>query len=63
MSAKSRKIYIVMGYDMKNKYTYISEICSSKKRAEEYKNYIDDLMKKHEPDTLRVYWVYEGRVC
>jgi hypothetical protein len=57
---KNRKVYIVMGHDAKTKSTYVSEVCTTKKKAEEYKKYIEILMKKD--DNERYYWVYDARV-
>ena len=37
-----RKVYIVMGHCHKTKCTYISEICSSRKKADEYCEYIGE---------------------
>jgi hypothetical protein len=58
----NRKIYIVMGHEHKNNVTYISEVCSSRKKAEQHKKYIEILMRNHE-DTIRTYWIYDARVC
>jgi hypothetical protein len=58
---KSRKVYIVMGYASNTETTYISEICSSKKKAESHQKYMTELMDKHE--TPRIYWIYDGRVA
>jgi hypothetical protein len=49
-----------MGHDAKTKSTYVSEVCTTKKKAEEYKKYIEILMKKD--DNERYYWVYDARV-
>ena len=57
-----RKVYIVMCHSLTYNSTYISEVCSSKKKAEDHKVYISKLMEKHEPENLRVYWVYDQRV-
>lgn len=60
---KNRKVYIVMGHCGKRNSTYISEVCTSKKKAEEYKKYIEVLMKKSEGDDFqRSYWIYDARV-
>jgi len=58
---KNRKVYIVMGYAVDTRVTYISEICSSKKKAESHQKYMTELMDKTE--TPRTYWVYDGRVA
>lgn len=58
---KTRKVYIVMGYAVDTRVTYISEICSSKKKAENHMKYMTELMDKTEHP--RAYWVYDGRVA
>jgi hypothetical protein len=58
---KERKVYIVMGYAVDTRVTYISEICSSKKKAESHQKYMTELMDKTEHP--RTYWVYDGRVA
>jgi hypothetical protein len=58
--AKSRKVYIVMGYAPDTKSTYVSEVCSSKKKAEAHEKYMTDLMKGTQFG--RIYWVYDARV-
>jgi hypothetical protein len=57
---KNRKVYIVMGHCAKTKSTYVSEVCTTKKKAEDYKEYIEVLMKKN--DLERYYWIYDARV-
>lgn len=59
---KSRKVYIVVGYKYSTKSTYISEVCSNKKKAEEFCKYINDVMAKHDPDDNYSHWVYDARV-
>ena len=56
----NRKVYIVMGYAFDTKSTYVSEVCSSKKKAEEHEKYMTALMKG--TDHERIYWVYDARV-
>lgn len=58
----NRKVYIVMCNNLTHNYVYISEVCSSKKKAEDHKVYISDIMNRHEPEISRVYWVYDQRV-
>ena len=58
---KSRKVYIVIGYAVDTRVTYISEICSSKKKAENHMKWMSTLMDK--PETPRAYWVYDARVA
>lgn len=58
---KDRKVYCVMCYVYSTQCTYVSNVCSSKKKAEAHKKYIEDVMSKGgEPP--RVYWVYDARV-
>jgi hypothetical protein len=57
-----RKVYIVMCRNITQDYMYISEVCSSKKKADEHKTYISEVMAKHEPENLRAYWVTDMRV-
>ena len=57
-----RKVYIVMCSHLTHNYVYISEVCSSKKKAEEHKSYISEVMAKHEPEATRAYWVTDMRV-
>lgn len=57
-----RKVYIVMCNNLTNQYAYISEVCSSKKKAEDHKVYISELMARHEPEVSRAYWVTDMRV-
>lgn len=61
-NVRNRKVYIVMCSNLTHNYVYISEVCSSKKKADEHKDYISKLMEKHEPDVSRAYWVHEQRV-
>jgi hypothetical protein len=59
---QSRKVYIVMAFKLSTKSTYVSEVCSSQKKAEEYCKYISDVMAKHDPDDHYSHWVYDARV-
>lgn len=61
--SKTRKVYIVMAYNATSKSTYISEVCSSKKKAEEFRNYISGVMAKHDPDNKYIHWVFDQRVA
>jgi hypothetical protein len=58
----NRKVYIVMAHNLTLKSTYISEVCSSKKKAEDHKDYISKVMEKHDPANVYVHWVYDQRV-
>lgn len=58
---KDRKVYLVMGYAHGTHTTYVSEVCSSRKKAEAHKNYITEVMDKHSSE-LHTYWVYDARV-
>jgi hypothetical protein len=60
--AKSRKVYIVMAHKYLTNTTYVCEVCSSKKKAEEHCKYMDMLMATHETDSLYCHWVYDARV-
>ena len=59
---KSRKVYLVMCHHVPHKETYVSEACTSKKKAEEYMKYISKVMAEHDPDNMRSYWIYDVRV-
>ena len=59
---KNRRVYIVMCYNHNDKCTYISEVCSNKKKAEEHQEYISTLMARSEPDVIRYYWIFDQRV-
>lgn len=60
---KSRKVYIVIGYAHDTKVTYVSEVCSSRRKAEEHKKWISHLMAKEEGEFSRTYWIYDARVA
>lgn len=62
MTTKTRRVHIVICYNHTLQSTYISEVCSSKKKAEDHKNYISALMHRDDPDTVRTYWVMSQRV-
>lgn len=62
MSTRNRRVYIVLGHNFTTKSTYISEVCSSRKKAEEFRDYIEGVMSRHDPDTLYAHWVYDQRV-
>jgi hypothetical protein len=58
MKNKNKYVYVIMGHNSKYQSTYISRICSNKKKAEHEVKYIQDLMKG-EPI---VYWTSRERV-
>jgi len=62
MARNNRKVHIVMAHDIKLNSTYISEICSSKKKAEEFRVYINRVMNEYEPTIRYIHWVYEQRI-
>lgn len=59
---KSRKVYLVMCHHVPHKETYVSEVCSTMKKAEKYKEYISKVMAEHDPDNPRAYWIFDMRV-
>lgn len=59
---KSRRVHIVMCYNLTLKNTYISEVCSNKKKAQEHLDSISKIMEKYEPDMVRTYWVISEKV-
>lgn len=59
---RQRKVYLVMGHCLNTKVTYVSEVCSSKKKAEVHMYWISALMAK-ETDQDRTYWIYDARVA
>jgi hypothetical protein len=56
--ARNKYVYVIMGHNSKYQATYISRICSNKKKAEHESKYIQDIMRG-EPI---VYWVSRERV-
>lgn len=62
MSKINRKVYIVMAHNLTLKSTYISEVCSSRKKAEDHCKYISMVMAKHDPENHYHHWVYDQRV-
>lgn len=58
----NRKVYIVVCHSLTHDYVYISEVCSSKKKAEVHRDYISKLMAREEPENTRIYWVTSQRV-
>jgi hypothetical protein len=62
MSSLNRKVYIVMAYNVTTKSTFISEVCSSKKKADKFREYISEVMAKHDPENSYVHWVDSARV-
>lgn len=59
MSKKKRKIYIINGFCHTSKVGYVSAVVSSRKKADEYKSYMDKIMVDF-GDT--VYWIDEREV-
>lgn len=59
---KTRRVHIVLCFSQKWNCTYISEVCTSKKKAEQHRDYIDELMAREEPDNVRTYWVMSQRI-
>ena len=62
MARNNRKVHIVMAHDHVTHSTYISEVCSSKKKAEEFRVYINRLMNEGEPTIRYAHWVCAQRV-
>lgn len=60
--AKERKVYIVMAHDHKLNSTYISEVCSSKKKAENFRVHINRIMNENEITFRYTHWIYDQRV-
>lgn len=58
----NRKVYIVMCHHINHGNTYISEVCSSRKKAEEHMESIRVIMHKYEPENPRNYWIYDQRI-
>jgi hypothetical protein len=56
--ARNKYVYVIMGHNSKYQATYISRICSNKKKAEDEAKYIEDIMRG-EPI---VFWVSKERV-
>jgi hypothetical protein len=56
--ARNKYVYVIMAHNTQHKATYISRICSNKKKAENEVKYIQDIMKG-EPI---VYWTSRERV-
>lgn len=59
---KTRKVYIVMCYNFTYNNTYISEVCSNRKKAQERMDSISKIMEKYEPESRRIYWIFDQRV-
>ena len=63
MSRNTRKVHIVMAYDHELGTLYISEVCSSKKKADKYKVYINRIMNEDGKNPFRYsHWVCDKRV-
>jgi len=58
MKNRNKYVYVIMAHNTQHKSTYISRICSNKKKAENEVKYIQDIMKG-EPI---VYWTSRERV-
>ena len=58
MKNRNKYVYVIMAHNTTYKATYISRICSNKKKAENEVKYIQDIMKG-EPI---VYWTSRERV-
>lgn len=58
--SKSRSVHLVMGHNVATRNTYVSAVRSSRKKAEEWKNFIEEAMK-NDPDG-RVYWLLTEKV-
>lgn len=56
--SKNKYVYVIMGHNSKYQSTYISRICSNKKKAAEEQRYIESVMQG-EPI---VYWTSKERV-
>jgi hypothetical protein len=56
--ARNKYVYVIMGHNSKYQSTYISRICSNKKKAAEEQRYIESIMQG-EPN---VYWTSRERV-
>lgn len=63
MARNNRKVHIVMAYDHVTNSTYISDVYSSKKKAEEFRVYINRIMNKDEPTFRYTHWIYDLRVA
>lgn len=57
-TARNKYVYIVMAHNPVHSSTYISRVCSNKKKATEECRYIESVMRG-EPN---VYWVIRERV-
>lgn len=56
--SKNKYVYVIMAHNSKYQSTYISRICSNKKKAAEEQRYIESIMQG-EPN---VYWTSRERV-
>ena len=56
--AKNKYVYVIIGYNPQYNTTYISRVCSSKKKAVEEQRYIESIMVG-EPN---LYWTSKERV-
>lgn len=62
MARNNRKVHIIMAYDHVTNKTYISEVCSSKKKAEEFRVYINRIMNVGEQTLRYTHWIFDRRV-
>jgi hypothetical protein len=56
--ARNKYVYVIIGYNPQYNTTYISRVCSNKKKAEEEQRYIESIMVG-EPN---LYWTSKERV-
>jgi hypothetical protein len=56
--ARNKYVYVIMGHNSKYQSTYISRICSNKKKAELEMGFIQKIMR----DDPIVYWTSKERV-
>ena len=56
--ARNKYVYVIIGYNPQYNTTYISRVCSSKKKAAEEQRYIESVMIG-EPN---LYWTSKERV-
>ena len=58
MKNRNKYVYVIMGHNIKYQSTYISRICSNKKKAELQREFIEEIMRN---DPI-VYWTSKERV-
>jgi len=59
--SKNRIVHLVMGHNVVSRITYVSGVYSSKKKAEEWKDFIETAMKNDSDG--RVYWLLTEKVA